>query len=963
METRGPLAQALAMDAERAREMKADLAGLGEAAVLLATAFRPLTPVLGWQREAVRALDPGAWHTALTRAEVRSVVERAVGDGEGDALRSRLRRAVWALRARIALREVLPHGRGGADVDTTARELSHVADVAFDVALDEATRFESARHGEARTSAGEPSRIVALGMGKLGGLELNAGSDVDVNFVYDTDDGGSSISLHDHWTRVVRRAVETMEEPTEDGFVWRVDLRLRPEGAQGPLVNSVAATERYYETWGRLWERAALLRARPMAGDLGLGATVLREIVGPFVYRRTVEPKLATDLAEMVLRSRVELSEDPARDLKLGPGGIREAEFFVQALQLIWGGREPWLRVQSFFGALARLRSSGLVTDREQREILGAYWLLRRVEHAVQWTTGLQTHLVPASADEQAHLARVLGYADERALLEDVARAREVVAEHFSSLSVVAPRPPSTHQAVLVALERGAPATDEAAGLLDPDVFEHLLTLARRPDRLLGGLTRERHPGLADEVLDAVADAADPAQAARYLRSFFARFSSATPYVSVLAEDPKRVRRLVTTLGASGLVGDAVVSRPDLASVVILGGDGVDPGMAKVLIEAELESSRRMAPGDADDDAERDGFVGAMRRAKAKFTVEVAVADLAGAIDTRTATRRLSELADEILERTTSFARRGTVRGLCVIAMGKLGGRAIGYASDLDVLFVYDPDAVPPGEDAGEYFAKVAQRILRLLSTAHVDGPGYDLDTRLRPSGAQGLLVTSLPAFARYHGVGAQTDDAPRPNVLSSGAAWERQALLRARACAGDAELGARVIRLAQAAAYERGAPPAEEVHRLRLRMQSELAQERQGRRDLKAGVGGLLDVEFAVQWLQMRHGSDPAVRTTEIREALEALHAGGYLSAEHYEALRVGQTFLRRLEQRIHVQQGTSASNIDERAPGLPQLARRMGYLDTTRASGVERLVARHQEVSARVRAAYLGVLGLTEA
>ena len=946
------------IDDARAAELRSEYGPKRELSVLLGTAYPPLAPARTWQVEAMDAIAREGWTRQLTSAAVAARVRSDVDGLRDDAFKEALRRASWTLKARIALRELLPPDLGGADVDATSRELSHLADAVVDAALEEAKASVADRGGEPMRRDGSASSLVVFGMGKLGGRELNAGSDVDLNFVYDSDEGASGVDLHRHWTRVVRRAVVSLEEATSDGFVWRVDLRLRPEGSTGALVNSVAATERYYETWGRLWERAALLRARAIAGDLELGAIVTREVFAPFVFRRAVEPALATALAELVARSRVELSEDPERDLKLGPGGIREAEFFIQALQLIWGGREPALRVQGSLVALARLRSQGLVTDREQREIVAAYLLLRRVEHALQWRTGFQTHLLPRDPDELAALARTLGYGDAGALSAELDRARETVAGLFQSLLPTEPRPISPYQAMVSLLggdeERLAPAVAEVFG--DADVAEHLRALARRPDGLLGELTSERHPGLADRVLGAIADSPDPEQAARYLRSFFGRFRSASAYITALAEEPRRAHRLATVLGASSFVGDALVAQPDLAGVVLFGKTVLSDEDARQAVADELSTFEHTRY--RDDDERLDGFVGALRRAKGKVTINVAVSDLAGGMSTREATRRLSHVADETLQRTVDFVFGGDTRGISVVAMGKLGGLDIGYASDLDVLFIYDPACAPADHDPAEYFSRAAQRIIRLVSIPHPAGLGYQLDTRLRPSGAQGLLVTSIDSFARYHGVGV--DGEPRPSVLSSGAAWERQALLRARPFAGDAALCARVRSIAHVAAYERGAPPPEEVHRLRQRMEAELAREREGHYDLKAGFGGLLDIEFAVQWLQMHHGKDEAVRTTDTGDALEALRRCGFLAESDYSALRDGYTFLRRLEQRIHILRGTGSSTVGERTPGLVQLARRMRFADTAHSTAAQTLMARYRAVTRAVRESYLRVLGV---
>jgi glutamate-ammonia-ligase adenylyltransferase len=964
-----PIALARAIHAQRAEVLTKSFGSDGgrALAVLLATAFPPLTPVHSWQLDALDTLARRGFRSRRSREFLigRFREELPLLD-DLDRVKSTLRRESWAQRARVALREVLPRALGGAAVDVTARELSHLAEAGFAVALAEAEEYATARFGPPLRADGSRSALSVLGMGKLGGLELNAGSDVDVICIYDTDDGAAGdTTLHEYWTHVARRTVATLEEPTEDGFVWRVDLRLRPEGSQGPLVYSVAAAERYYETWGRLWERAALLRARPIAGDADLGALLGREVVLPFVYRRNVDPSIATHLVELVERSRAELRADRERNLKLGRGGIREAEFFVQALQLIWGGREPSLRVQGSLAALERLESSGLVTDLEARDIRDAYLLLRRVEHAVQWRTGVQTHDVPADPGELDVLARILGYSRGEHLSLALERARAAVSERFHSLLREPPRPPQRYAVLRSLLEHPSAELDALVEELfgDPDVTEHLLRLARRPDGLLGDLTLERHPDLSDRVLDALRSSSDPEQATRFLGSFFARFSSPAAYIAALASDPRSVRRLVTALGASAFVGDAIAARPDLADVVLFPEGKISASEARRIVDQEMEHFEHQSPPSEDVHERREDFIGAQRRAHRRVTVAVAVADLAGEIDTREATRVLSTLADSILETAVRYEMGGDTRGLSVIAMGKLGGGDIGYGSDLDVLFIYDPAATPEGQHAPDYYSRLAQRIIRLITEPHTVGSGYELDTRLRPSGAQGLLVTSLPAFARYHGVPLEGVPVPQERLaVSSGAAWERQALLRARPCAGDKELGARVMRVAHAAAYEVGAPKAEEVHHLRLRMERELARERPGRYDLKTGRGGLLDVEFTAQWLQMCHGADPSLRTTDTVAALHALQNAGHLSRFAFEALRDGYVFLRRLEQRIRIVHGSGATVLDATAAGLSKLARRMGIPDSPAQSLPEALLEEYRETTEAVRAAYLAVLGVED-
>jgi glutamate-ammonia-ligase adenylyltransferase len=958
------------IDADRARVALGDYGCGGEGtalAVLLACAFPPLAPRTTWQLEAVMRLAHEGWRLPRRKPDLFGRTFSAVGDlSDGEQVARELRRIVWAEKVRIAVRELVPTSLGGAGLLETARELSGLADVALEVALAEASLYVARRFGEPRREDGGLSGCVIVGLGKLGGNEINAGSDIDIQFVYDTDEGTGELSLHEHWSRVARRVVAHIEQPTADGMVWRVDLRLRPEGSRGPIVNSLPALERYYETWGRFWERAALLRARAVAGEAEVARSFREEVVVPFVFRREVDPHIATALAELVQRSRTELSRAPDRDVKLGPGGIREAEFFVQALQLIWGGRHPNLRVTGTLEALARLRGSGFVSDRESSLISDAYLLLRRIEHRVQWMEGTQTHLLPEQPDGLARLARTLGFDDERDFGRELARARGTVASLFEALAPEARRPPARYSALLTQVAEGAEpdqliaATEREFG--SADVGEHLAALGRRPDGLFGELTREQYPRLGDRVLAAVADSPDPEQAVRYLRAFFGRFRLAHAYYSALAEDELAVNRFVTVFGASTMVGDALVSHPDYADIVLPGHLHVSEPAR--LVREELELARQR-PSAANGDDPVESFVAALRRAKQRMILEVAIADLAGAIDLRAATRCLSDLADEIMARTVAFVHGADARGLAVIAMGKFGGREIGYGSDLDVLFIFEPGAAPADSDPSLYFVRVAQRIIRLLSTAHSAGSGYELDTRLRPSGSHGMLVSSLESFARYHKVSLDqaSNSAPAPSVRSSGAAWERQALIRARPCAGDLALGERVMQVVHAAAYERGPTDVDEMHRIRMRMEHELGREHEGRYDLKTGRGGLLDIEFATQWLQMRYGLDTRVRTPDTLKALDALHTAGYMQTSRYETFREGYLFLRRLEQRMHVLHGAGTTVIGELSPGLSQLARRMGLhrRDTVPPAGV--LISRYKEVVDAVRATYEEILQMLRA
>lgn len=968
------------------------------ASVLLATAYPALAPVIEASPEVLREIAASGLHAERSAADLTARLRARIPDrSDADAVRRELRRGALQERMRIALRELAPASLGGADIDVTAREWSALGEATLEIALEEATIALSSRYGAPITESGAPSRFVILGMGKLGGEELNPGSDVDLIFLYDSDDApeGASISLHDFWTRVAKRLVSTLDEVTQDGFVWRVDLRLRPEGRSGPLVNSLAAAERYYEAFGRLWERAALLRARPAAGDRAFGDEALSAL-SPFVWRRRVDPEIAAEMGRMLLRARAEMRGDPELDLKLGPGGIREAEFFVQSLLLIWGGREPRVRARGTLDGLRRLRAAGLVTDRESRLLAGGYLFLRRAEHAAQIATGQQTHALPEAPADARRIARSLGFAGESDLRAELNRHRGAIARLFRGIIPGGAPAPSRWTEAIGALERGklevfVEAFAKVAGAsldLVEDAREaarDLFELSRHPDAPLGARSREAFPSLAESLLDAVSDAADPALAARYLRTFFARVRHAGVYERLLGDDLRAVRRLCEALGASAFIGDAVIGNPELGDAVLFARRAPSPDEARQEVEEAARSARArlVGPGASAgrgalgaEDME-DAIVGAIRWAKARVTIEVGLADLESEIGPREAGATLSALADASLDEAVRLALGADegepARGLAVIAMGTLGGREIGYGSDLDVLFIFDPSAAPEGVAPEAYFARCARRVIRVVSMPHPAGPGYELDTRLRPSGSQGLLVTSLGAFASYHGValGGAEDagggiEGPSSSSRKAHAApWERVALVRARFAAGDAALGAAAIRVAHAASFgpvdaADGGPPvdmpsvAQEIDRLRRRMERELSGERGGRFDPKLGRGGLADIELAVQLVQMAHSGCPGARTTETQAAIEALHAAGHLKAPQADALREGHAFLRKLQWRIRIVHASAAQLIEERAPGMAKLARRMGIRDRPGALAAAALVARYKAVTARVRDAY---------
>ena len=898
-----------------------------------------------------------------------------------------LRRALRLLRheelIRIGAREI----HGHADVDATSREVADLAAASFEAAVQVCRRnLITELGGDALDAAGVPVDFVVLGMGKLGGRELNFGSDVDVCYFYATDEGSAAdetLSVHDFFARLARRVTKAIGEVTDDGFVFRVDLRLRPEGSRGPMVNSVASAERYYESFGRPWERAALLRARPVAGALDLGAYLL-ESLRPFVFPRSVDPRIAEAMHAMVLRSRRDLGADPVRNVKLGVGGIREAEFFVQALQLVWGGRHPQLRVTGTVDAIRRLQSLGLLADGDAADLEAAWALLRRVEHRIHARKGYPTFDLP-TGDEGDHLARSLGFIDGRALAAALAPCRAHVHRLFASLA----SNPSEEEAALgrsreqrrelvEAVAEGASAAELAKLLAQQlevhdrdEASAHLWRAGRHPSSPFAPLGARAHPWLAYHLLDDVSAAADPDAALRGLSDLFGR--GGVTFARWLAEEPRIRKRLVGMFGASPMLAQMLVRHPEgLGELLQASGPASDVELAR----AHAHLGR---PGLADDD---ESFVQELRRLRRENILRIGLAFIASDVSAREASARLTALAEHqtrtALRRAIESARARYGQPSCamaVIGMGKLGSKELGFGSDLDLLFVYQRDGeTEGGQTYGDVFTRVAQRTMGYLSQLSGHGPGYAIDARLRPSGTHGVLTVSERALERYH--------------RSDSEGWERLALVRARAIATtsprfpnghDGDYASHVDELLVRLAAGRGRPEPRRIAELRGRMQTELARENSHRYHPKLGYGGLVDVELATQFLLL--GCMDGSRATRaprhtlsalewleglappddacLRSASESLPR---VESTRLAALRNGYQFFRAVEQAMQL--------LDPQAEGLvfggPRSAavtRRLGLRARDGVASDEVLRRDWERIANEVRDAFEAIVGPVDA
>jgi glutamate-ammonia-ligase adenylyltransferase len=856
----------------------------------------------------------------------------------GSELRAALRKIRGDELVRLGVREL----ELGLDTEV-GRELSRLADAAFDAAIAFHDAELSAKYGVPRYIDDDGTERVAhlavIGMGKLGGEELNFASDVDVIYVYSSDHGEvGPLSLHEYFAKLAAQVTSALSEVTEDDLVFRVDLRLRPEGAKGAIANSLAQMERYYETFGRPWERQAWIKARASAGDPVLGAEVLA-MLQPFVFPRYTSPTVVDDVRDLNRRIKRELvRSETGFDLKNGEGGIREIEFFVQALQLIHAGKRPGLRPRGTLAALDALLFAGLVADDEHLRLDRAYRWLRHAEHVLQLEGGLQTQTLPADAALRDVFARRLGLSGIEALTRELGRHTSAVSELFSTLG----DDPESDRPDVAAILRGelSDAAETQAlgrlGFVDITAAQAELARARRrPGSPLSPAATERGARIGAALLGEMADSADPDQALRALGDLIARRGEAWSIWRLLDEQPMLARLLGSLFGASAYLARTLVDTPELIDLLVELGTSA-PTRTVAQVSADLDA--RLATVDVNDP---EAVWSAIAEIKNGHVLRVGLADFAGALDPLTVCVELTAIAEACLKSALSLVEASMAAGasstrgvLSVLALGKLGGRELGYAADLDVVFVYQGD-----DDSIEHFSRLAQRLLNGLRQRTIRGRLYEVDTRLRPSGSHGLLVSSLAAWRRYHERDAQL--------------WERQALIKLRPIAGDDALGAEVARLAADTVY--GAPHdqrkvAEAITSMRARIERELG----GKHDLKVGAGGVIDVEFAAQYLQLVHGhAHPELRTTSTSTALRAASELGLAPPDVVELLDQGYRFLRGIEHRLRVVHDQPIHRLPESPVELARLARRSGFPDGAT------LLERVERTQHDVRAAYRALLG----
>ncbi|WP_429198187.1 bifunctional [glutamate--ammonia ligase]-adenylyl-L-tyrosine phosphorylase/[glutamate--ammonia-ligase] adenylyltransferase [Luteibacter sp. W1I16] len=849
-----------------------------------------------------------------------------------------LRRFRHAEAVRLVFRDV----NGLDDLDETLSSTSALYETLLEVALRWSENAMHARYGQPRDAHGVAQRTVVLGFGKLGGNELNFSSDIDLVLAYASGgetDGPRPLDNGEYFIRETRQLVRLLAEPTVDGICARVDLRLRPFGNAGRLSLPFAAMEQYYQREGRDWERYAWIKARPVAGDRVAGRE-LQDMLRPFVYRRYLDYTAFAGLREMKALIDAEVArKDLAGNLKLGPGGIREIEFVVQLTQMIRGGRDPALRVRGLLPALRACEARGYIPSARAKLLRSAYVFLRRLENRVQMLRDAQTHDIPDDVLSRERLALGLGYPSWEDLALDLARHRDAVSSEFAAVLVPEAGGTATAPVADVALWQAArdetldAATMEASGFRPgEEAAAELVKLPRTAAvRSMSARSSERIERLMPQLIGAARGSVAPVASLLRMLRLVQAVARRSSYLALLDEQPNARRRVASVFADSAFLAERVIAQP------LLLDDVLDPRIDQLpLKRADISAEIARTLGALDErDAEQELERINEFRSSIAFRLGLAFND--GRADATATARRLAGLAEAVVAAILALATReltaqhgrlpGEGSGFVVLGYGSLGGEELGFASDLDLVFVYDgkrANAMSDGPrpvDGTRWYQRLAQRVMHWLSVQTHAGRLYDVDTRLRPDGSKGLLVASVDAFEAYQRDRAWT--------------WEHQALLRARPVAGDTRLGAALagIRREILGAPRDAARVRAEVGAMRARWRGERDRSDATHVDLKQGAGALIDIEFILQGMVLGHAAaHPSVLDTHASSTLiDVLREAGLftqaqadtLHLAHADLLQMGLACTLDLRPRI----ATRTPALDALCEGVGQVATELGF------------------------------------
>ncbi|QHF01459.1 bifunctional [glutamate--ammonia ligase]-adenylyl-L-tyrosine phosphorylase/[glutamate--ammonia-ligase] adenylyltransferase [Pseudomonas asturiensis] len=866
--------------------------------------------------------DSGELERSFSAGELRGQIADALNTATTeDALGRNLRRQRMRQQVRIIWRDLTRQ----ADLIETCRDLSDMADGCIDLAYHWLYERHCQQFGTPTgRRTGLPQHMVILGMGKLGAVELNLSSDIDLIFGY--PEGGETVGVkrpldnQEFFIRLGQRLIKALDPVTVDGFVFRVDMRLRPYGSSGALVLSFNALEQYYQDQGRDWERYAMIKARVVGGDQKAGAELL-EMLRPFVYRRYLDFSAIEALRTMKQLIQQEVKrKGMAENIKLGAGGIREVEFIAQAFQLIHGGRDLSLQQRPLFKVLRTLEGQGYLPGAVTEELREGYEFLRYTEHAIQAIADRQTQMLPDNEQDQARIALIMGFADWASFHERLMYWRGRVSWHFRQVIADPDSDPDEeqeeHSEVVVGGE-WLPLWEESqdeeaagrqlsqAGFVNAETaIKHLANLRSSPHlRSMQRLSRERLDAFIPRLLAQAVEHDKPDLVLERVLPLVEAVARRSAYLVLLTENPDALRRLLTLCAASPWIAEQIARFPLLLDELLNEGRLFNPPLAPELA-AELQERLIRIP---EDDLEQQ--MEALRHFKLAHSLRVAASEITGSLPLMKVSDYLTWLAEAILEQVLalawrhSVARHGTPSrpdgslcdpGFVIVGYGKVGGIELGHGSDLDLVFIHDGDLQVETDgakpiDSAQFFTRLGQRIIHLLTTQTNSGQLYEVDMRLRPSGASGLLVSSLGAFARYQDKEAWT--------------WEHQALVRARVLIGSPDVGREFEKVrAEVLGRERDLDTLRaEVSEMRAKMRDNLgtrltaagraanAFETSMPFDLKQDAGGIVDIEFMVQYAALAWSREHPglLRYTDNIRILEGLEEAGLLPDADASLLR----------------------------------------------------------------------------
>lgn len=790
---------------------------------------------------------------------------------------------------------------GWADLAETMADLSNMADVCIQQTLAILYEWQVKLNGTPVDERGNQQQMIVLGMGKLGAGELNLSSDIDLIFTYpeegDTQGARKPLSNSEFFVRLGRKLIQALDNVTVDGFVFRVDMRLRPFGDSGALVSSFDALEEYYQTQGREWERYAMIKARAITGNTS-DKKVLSDMLRPFVYRRYLDYGMFDSLREMKSLIAGNLHKKGMdENIKLGAGGIREIEFIGQVFQLIYGGRDRPLQQRPILTILQLLADRNFLSSHAVIDLTAAYDFLRRTEHRIQAWADQQTHILPSDDDSKMRLANSMGFVDWTLFIEALNSHRENVQQHFDQL-LTAPQAAEDGSGTKISI-LNAESEEKRDFLLQcgyDDIESALAVLERLLDlnicRNLSQTGRQRLDKLLPLLLQAAGQVDNPDECLSRLTSFIGSIMRRSAYMALLVENPMALSQLIKLCSASPLISSQLARYPVLLDELL------DPRSLYEVPEREEQEGRLkqfLSSVDADD---LEQLMNRLREFRQIASLQVAAADVTGVLPIMRVGDQLSELAEIQLAHVWRIAWEHLVSrhgyppisdnssdisecGFTILAYGKLGGLELGYGSDLDLVFIFDDEqqGMTNGEKPVElmvFYTRLAQRMIHLLSTVTPGGVLYEVDMRLRPSGASGLLVSPLSGFADYQKEEAWT--------------WEHQALVRARNVVGDSQLAQKVAQIRQQVlSMPRNEETlAEQVKDMRKKMRQQLDKSESQLFDLKQGKGGITDIEFMVQYAVLAwssHLPELRVYTDNIR-IIDALVISNKLTPEEGQTL-----------------------------------------------------------------------------